>query len=137
MRRRIYRSGCLGFILAFAGLLAYWIGLIYSERTLLTLHETNDVVITIHTESYRFPDDASILWSVTRGGKSVVDGDYIEIYLDPIWPRFKALRSRKGNVIGSVDRSEPDHVGTSDRTGSAPQIKLMKRPPRKMPRFDD
>jgi hypothetical protein len=110
MKSRIHRLGCLGLIVALFAFLAYWISVIYSERTLLTVREANNVVITIHTQSYRFPDDASVLWSVSRDGQSVVDGLYIDGYTNPIWPKYKALRSKEGTVIGIINADNPKRV---------------------------
>jgi hypothetical protein len=39
-----------------------------------------------------------------------VNGDFIEAYTNPIWPRYCALRSQSGIVIGIVNAEEPDRV---------------------------
>jgi hypothetical protein len=39
-----------------------------------------------------------------------VDGHFIDVYTNPIWPDFKVLRSNEGTVIGIVNADSPNRI---------------------------
>lgn len=64
----------------------------------------------VWAEPYRWVDDASILWSVSRNGEAIVKRGFLKAHMNPIWPRCHAVRSDDGSVIGIVDAEHPDAI---------------------------
>jgi hypothetical protein len=82
----------------------------YTKRTLLELHEPGGVTIKVWAEPYRWVDEASILWDVSKNGKVILKHGFLDAHMNPIWPSCSALRSEDGAAIGIVNGRDPDAI---------------------------